>query len=72
MFGWFKEKPKRIIIKEEHIIEILDLADAYDRTRSWKDNYALWARINELYPEARFKNMRLSAARGELILEENR
>lgn len=71
MFGWFKKKPKRITIKEEHVIEILDLADAIDRSPGWKNSYALWARINELYPEARGKNMRLSAARGELILEEN-
>ena len=71
MFGWFKKKPKIITVKEEHVIEILDLADAYERSHSWKDSFALWTRINELYPEAKGRKAALSVSWGELCIKVN-
>lgn len=76
MFNWlvslFKKKPEPIIIvKEEHVIEILDLADAYDRSHTWKDSFALWSRINELYPEVKGRKATLAVSRGELCLKIN-
>ena len=71
MFGWFKKKPKIITVKEEHVIEILDLADAYERSHSWKDSFALWTRINELYPEVKGRKATLSVSWGELRIKVN-